>query len=52
MKDRDEGVFNYYEVADQTGVHKEIVRDLLRPLGGGSNGITVQNPKFEEKPKE
>ncbi len=37
-------VFNYYEIASDLGIDKKVIKDFLFPIGGGSNGITVQNP--------
>ena len=40
-------VFVYSDIAYKTGVSKKIVKDLLVPKGGSSDGITVINQQVE-----
>ncbi len=46
MKETDQLVFTYDEIADELNITKKRVAELLLPLGGGNTDITVFNPKF------
>ena len=48
-KDRTGPVLTYSQIASDLGINRRIVRDFLEPIGGGSNGITIHNPKFDER---
>jgi hypothetical protein len=37
--------FDYWVIAEDLGVQKQEVHDLLYPMDAGSNGITIYNPK-------
>lgn len=39
----------YGEISAELGISKEIVREFLFPVDGGSNGITILNPKAKEE---
>lgn len=41
-------VFDYYQLATELGIDKKIIKAFLAPIGGGSNGITINNPKFKK----
>ena len=38
-------VFDYNEISAELGIATEIIKAFLAPRGGGSNGITIRNPK-------
>jgi len=37
-------VFTYGDLAEANGLSKDFVRELLMPVGGGHNGITLRGP--------
>jgi hypothetical protein len=37
------------EIAAELGIDKEIVKHFLASIGGGSNGITISNPKLSRR---
>jgi hypothetical protein len=41
-------MFDYYQIASELEIEKEIIKAFLAPKGGGSNGITIKNPKPNE----
>jgi len=41
--------FTYSEISEELGIFKEIVKEFLFPVDGGHNGITITNPKAQEK---
>ncbi len=47
-KEKSATVINYFEISSALGISKAIVRDLLFPVDGGHNGITVNNPQAEK----
>jgi hypothetical protein len=40
--------FDYFQIASDLGIEKEIIKAYLAPKGGGLNGITITNPKANE----
>jgi len=48
-KDNPVTVIDYFEISANLGISKELVRDLLFPVDGGHNGITINNPQAEKK---
>lgn len=41
-------IFMYYEIAAALGLSTTTVHDILMPVCGGGNGITVDNPKSQK----
>lgn len=41
--------FDYGQLANELGIDKKTIKRFLAPIGGGSNGITISNPKLKNK---
>ncbi len=41
-------VVDYHLIAGELGIDKKIIKAFLAPIGGGSNGITINNPKVKK----
>ena len=49
MKDSEQGIFTYDEIAEELYIDVKLVAELLMYSGGGNTGITVFNPEFKAK---
>jgi len=47
-KDSPVTVLTYPQIANATGIYKEIIKRFLKPLTGSYSGITINNPDLKD----